>query len=99
MLLDITTKGPNSSVVVGADDRVVGRCTRPRRSAPRPMSFRSSKAFETLMVRMLGVIGVGTAGAMGVLIVMKSKGEFVPLELERRGFDRSRDSRSKGGSA
>ena len=40
------------------------------------MSWRSSRAFHTLQIRMLYVIGVSIVGGLGVLIVAKQKGEF-----------------------
>ena len=52
------------------------------------MCYRNSKAFETFTSRMLVLIGVGTAGNLGYLLHLKSSGDFVPLELERRGYER-----------
>ena len=40
------------------------------------MSWRNSKAFETLCMRMLGVIAVGQALAWGIMIQAKKSGEF-----------------------
>ena len=50
--------------------------------------WRDSKAFEKLTLRMLGLIAVGTVANLGYLVHLKSSGEFVPLELERQGFER-----------
>lgn len=52
------------------------------------MSWRNSKAFERLQFRMLSVIGIGTVLSLGLLILLKKEGEFVPLELERKGHKR-----------
>ena len=54
------------------------------------MCYRNSKAFERFTMRMLLVIGVGTAANLGYLMHLKSTGEFVPLELERRGYERAK---------
>ena len=53
------------------------------------MGYRQSKAFETLSVRMLFLIGLGTISNLGYLLHLKSSGQFVPLELERQGYKRS----------
>ena len=49
---------------------------------------RNSKAFELFTLRMLGVMAVGTSASMGYLLHLKNMGEFVPYELERRGWER-----------
>ena len=63
-----------------------GARERPRLKA---MGYRQSKAFETLSVRMLFLIGLGTISNLGYLLHLKSSGQFVPLELERQGYKRS----------
>ena len=42
----------------------------------RRMGWRDTKAFERLTVRMLLVIGVGTAASLGYLLHLKTSGEF-----------------------
>ena len=65
-----------------------------------PRGWRDSKAFEQLTVRMLFLIGLGTCANLGYLVHLKSSGQFVPLELERYGYDNNRREAAagKGGS-
>lgn len=42
------------------------------------MSWRNSKAFELLTVRLLGLVGVGTVIGMGFLVIAKQNNEFGP---------------------
>ena len=54
------------------------------------MCYRNSKAFERLTVRMLGLMGIGTAANLGYLLHLKNSGEFVPMELERWDYQRKK---------
>ena len=40
------------------------------------MSWRSSRSFEQFLVRMMGVMAFGTAGVMGVLLLVKKNHDF-----------------------
>ena len=40
------------------------------------MSWRNSKNFEQFLVRMMGVMAFGTAGVMGVLLLVKRNHDF-----------------------
>ena len=45
------------------------------------MNYRNSKAFERLTLRMMGVIALGTAANLGILLHLKNTGEFGALAV------------------
>ena len=53
------------------------------------MSWRRSRAYEQLMVRMIGVLAVGTTGSLAFLIYARYVGDFEAITFEGMGHKRS----------